>query len=366
MTNIVNKVLGDYVINAVSNTSEPGLRNMLNSRAVPVILDEAEAVGMEAKKRMQAIIQLARHTATHTKAQVAQGVAGGGASRAYSVATSFLMTSIVPQLAEAADNSRFCRIKLASGRKHQGFKDDIEVPAKRLLNDDFSDRWIGRMITRAKDYEETYEHMVHGLSLLGLERRLADVYGSFATGCWLMLRDGTPADEREAAAFISSEFNVLEQMLDSSQEISEDKDHTRLFSAIMSHEMRLDSGNMGAQLESLGTLLEIACGFQGEEDAITSQRAALETLRKYGIRPAIDTKIIKAGEDPATTILIHKKANPMHRILENTPYSENYADVMLQADDVKNGPPTRFGAGLGNARTIIVPIEHFGIGTDYE
>ena len=363
--NLVNTVLGDFVVNVLSNSTESGLRNLLSDRSVPVTFDEAEGENNASRARMQNVIALARHSAFKSNSVVAQGVIGGGGSRNYSIASTFLLTSIVPQLHEAADNTRFCRIKLASGRKHENFKNDIEVPALNLIDERFSDRWIGRMITRAKDYKATYMHMVHGLSLLGLERRLADVYGSFATGCWLMLRDGVPADEREASFFISSQFNVMADLLDVSSEVTEDKDHSRLFTALQSHEVRLDGrNNAGSRSEPLGVLLETACGYEGDDDATVSQNEAIEILKRLGIRPGVDDVPAKDGEI-ANTVLIHKNSQAIRDILEKTPYAVSYPDVMSQAEDVKMGKTTRFTAGLGLSRAIIVPLKLFSIGVDH-
>ncbi|MCW3782611.1 CHC2 zinc finger domain-containing protein [Defluviimonas sp. CAU 1641] len=363
VNNLIKPVLGDYVVNVLSNSSEPGIRNMLNGRSVPVIFDEAEGEDRDNRARMDAIIRMARHSAVESNSVVAQGVSGGGSHRYYSIASTFLMTSIVPQLEAAADRSRFARLQLASGRKHEGFTRDIEIPASALLTPEFSDRFIGRMIRRAGDYHKTYMHMVHGLCSLGLERRVADVYGTFATGCWLMLRDGIPADEREAAYFISSEFNVIEQMLDFNSEISEDKDHDRLFREIMSHEVRLDGRNAGSRSEQVGSLMEIACGYESEDDAIMSQDEAREVLLRYGMRPGIGDTPCLAGQ-VATHMLIHKNAAPIRNMLDKTPYARSYPDVMHQADGVKMGKTVRFGPGMGISRSIIVPLKHFSIGVD--
>lgn len=362
--NIVGKVLGDFAVSVVSNSSESGIRNFLVNRSVPVIFDEAEGEDMKDRKRMDDIIKMARYSSTEDDAVVAQGVSGGGAARGYKVASTFMLTSIVPGLEKSADQSRFARLKLSSGRKHDGFKNDIEIPALDLITKEFSDRWIGRILTRAKDYMATYRHMVHALSCLGLERRLADVFGSFATGCWLMMREGTPENEQEAVSFIATEFNVIEQLTDFSDVVSEDKDHTRLFAALQSHEVRLDGqNNAGARSELLGTILESACGYEGNDDAMLNGEEARKVLLRYGIRPGVGDKPAQDGE-VATTVLIHKNSQAIRSILEKTPYAHSYQDVMHQADDVKMGKTVRFGSGMPPSRSIIVPLKHFSIGVD--
>jgi hypothetical protein len=364
--NLVNKVLGDYVVNVLSNSSESGVRNLLEGRSVPVVFDEAEGEDRQSQQRMDGIIKMARHSAMRTNGVVAQGVAGGGASRRHSIDSTFMMTSIVPQLEAAADQSRFARIKLSSGRKHEGFKNEIEDPAMELITQEFSDRWIGRMLIRAKDYNETYRHMVHGLSMIGLERRLADVFGSFATGCWLMLCDGVPANARDAASFIAERFDVIDQLTDFNDEVVEDKDHNRLFSILQSAEVRLDGrNNSGATSVHLGSIMSIACGYPDNTDLMMGPEEAREILLRFGIRPARDGELIE-GDELANTLLIHKKSPQIRKILEDTPYARSYADVMHQGDGVRTGKTVRFGSGMSPSRTIIVPLKNFSIGDDNE
>lgn len=357
---LIQPVLGDYSLKVLANSSEPGIRNKLAGRAIPVVFDEAEGETRDNRDRMDAIIRMARHSAVENDAVVLQGVSGGGASREHSIASTFLMTSIVPQLAQAADQSRFARLQLSHGRNYQDFAREIEMPAFKLLTQKFSDRWVGRMITRASDYHETYIHMVHGLSLLGLSRRIADLYGTFATGCWLMLRDGTPENEREAALFLSQEFNVIEQILDFNEEVTSNKDHDRLFSEIVAYEVKLDGrNNAGTRSELMGAIIAVACGYDGDEGLLSATEAQ-EILLRHGMRPSIGENA-NIGEDAPTHMLIHKNAAPIRAILEKTSYARSYPDVMHQAEGVKMGKPQRFGLALGSSRSIVVPLKYFGI-----
>lgn len=354
LDNLINPALGDYAERVVSNTSEPGLRNILNNRSIPVIFDEAEGEDKDARKRMDGVLRLARHSASGNKAIVAQGVSGGGGSRFFSTSSTFLLTSILLQLEAAADKTRFGRARLASGHRYTAFVETIEEPAARLLTREFSDRLVARIVLRAPDYKETYQLMVEALCLRGVERRVADVYGTFATGAWLALRDGVPEDIGEAANFLGDKFNVVGQVMDFNEEMREDRDHHRVLREISSADLRIETRNSGAINMQVGGLLEVASGHVGEDDIMISQEEASEQLRKIGLRldaPDADGRYKR--------VLIHKNSPAIRNMLEKTPYARGYVDVIHQAEGVTMGPTTRFGPGIGSSRTIIVPLEYF-------
>lgn len=360
INNILSPVFGDYAFVVKGNSTESGLRNMLHGKSTPLIFDEAEGEETENRNRMNAIIKLARYSATEDRSVVAQGVQGGGGNKQYAIASTFLLCSITPQIEASADITRFARAHLAGGDNQMVFADKIERPARELLTPEFSDRMIARVVMNAKNYPKIYRHLVEALVEIGLERRLADVFGSLATGAWMLLRDDIPEDRYVAMAFLGDEFNIIQQIRSFGTEISEDKDHTRVFQILMSHQIRFESRQMGVRTERIGALLEVACGKPGDGDCVISEDEARAILQDHGIRPSLNNKPTKPGEI-ADGVLIHRKAPPLKTIFEKTPYNKAYADVMHQADDVKAVEPVRFGPSLSYSRPIMVPLKHFSI-----
>lgn len=354
LDHLINPALGDYAERVVSNTTEPGLRNMLNNRSIPVIFDESEGEDKEARKRMDTVLRMIRHATSGTKAKVLQGVSGGGGSRFFSTSSSFLLTSILLQLEAAADKTRFGRARLASGRRYTDFVETIEGPAAELLTPEFADRLVARIVLRAPDYRDTYKAMVEALCARGIERRVADVYGTFATGAWLALHDGAPEDMGEAADFLGREFDVVGQVEEHNDEMREDRDHHRVLREISSSELRIETRNGGPMTVQVGALLELAAGVVGEDDIVLSQDEAAEKLRSLGMR-------LDAPDDDGRhkRVFIHKNSPALRRMLEKTPYARGYVDVIHQAEGVELGPTMRFGSGIGSSRTIIVPLEYF-------
>lgn len=371
INHIVAPALGQYRFLVKSNSTESGIRNMLHARAVPLIFDEAEGEDGRDKIRMDDIIKLARHSATEGDSVVAQGTPGGQGQRHFSIASTFLLSSITPQLEAAADRSRFAKAHLAGGKELADFVRDIEGPAHDLLTQSFSDRMIARMLLRARDYTPTWRMMVEALTYhpgnrkkAFMERRIADVYGTFAAGAWLLLKEGAPADRDEAYRFIHEEFSVIEEISEFSSEVSADKDHDRVFKLVFSSEVRFESRNGGMRTERIGTLVAAACGLQLDDDVVIDPAEAAAILRNHGMRPGRGfgggpkDRAVSACSDGETPdcLLIHKKAPPIAALLEKTPYARSYADVMKHSKLVKSGTVSvRFGA-LGVDKPLCVDI----------
>lgn len=355
--NIIKPVLGHYAIRVKLNSTESGLRNILHSRAFPLVFDEAEG-GVDADRiRMASIMKLARHSATPGDSIVAQGVAGGNGQKFFSIASTFLLASITPQLEDSADKTRFARAKLGPGHKLNYFTRELERPARELLTPTFSARMIARMVMRAGSIGVVQAMMVHALTDLGLERRLADVFGTFAAGAWLLLEDDVPADSDVAMAWIEETFGIGSEIREFSDEITEDKDHVRLFRTIMAHEVRCETLNLGTRYYNIGSIIEMAVqGVEENEDGLDVKQAN-HHLMNIGIRLASGEKLAKEG-DPIDGLFIHKNSPRIHEILARTPYATSYIDVMQQAENVKKGPSIRFG-GLGTSRSEIVPLRYF-------
>lgn len=362
--NIIFPCLGSYAIRVKSNSTESGLRNILHSRAFPLVFDEAEGEMDGDSNRMASVLKLARHSATPGDSIVAQGVPGGNGQKFYSVASTFLLASITPQLEASADKTRFARAKLGPGHGFAKFTRELEKPAADLLTPEFSARMIARMVMRAGAMPQTQRMMVEALTQIGLERRLSDVWGTYAAGAWLLLKDGVPEDYHEAMEFIGENFGIEHEIREFADEIQEDKDHDRLFRAIMAYEVRVETLHLGARNFSIGAIIEMAVRPNEEDDEALDMKQATKKLADQGIRLAHKGAVAKEGQ-PVDGLLIHKYSPRILEMLRHTPYRNGYVDVIQQAGDVKNGPSVRFG-GLGTYRSVVVPMKHFPLADEEE
>lgn len=368
--NLIAPALGSYCLMVKANSTESGIRNSLNGKAFPLIFDEAEGETKADRERVDMIIRLARHSASEGSSVVLQGTSGGGGQRHFSIRSPFLFSSITPQLDASADKTRFAHAHLGEGRDLKEFVKDIEGPAQDLLTPEFSDRMIARIVMRARDYHATQAKMTEALTHFGLERRIVDVYGTFATGAWLMLEDGVPPTFVDAITFIQKHFDIVLQIKDFGSEVRSEKDHNRIFGILQSSVVQVDCRASGPRREPIGNLIASAAGYDAGDSPLTQQEA-IQALHHIGIRPvvtkagargAVDWRFIVDGEQ-ASAIVIHRNAAPLAAFLEKSGYARSYSQVMLQAMDVSTlDKVVRFAPSIGVGRAIVVPLANFSIG----
>lgn len=353
--NIVNRVLGPHCEMVKSNSTESGLRNLLHARSIPTVFDEAEGSSPRDKARMEEIISLARHTSSETDAVVAQGVSGGGASRRYEVSSMFFFASIATRIDKPSDKTRFARISLGPGLRGRDFVEQVEVPALKLMTDSFTDKFIARSVLRAKDAGEIIRVMTAALMLSGMERRVADVYGVFAAGAWMALRDGIPENEKMCLQFIKDEFGALEQIQSVNTDLSQDRDHDRVIRQILSSTRRIETANGPVSSEKVGILMQIVAGFSEKDDSLITVSDALRELNNMGIRPAKDGVACDPGEH-VTHFLLHRKSDAIRTILEKTPYETGFAELILQAPGVRVASGSTRFRGAAPERGLLIPL----------
>ena len=357
MENIIQPSQGEYVVHVKSNTSESGLRHVLDGQARPLMFDEAETENDSDRKRMNAILQLARHSATPGNSMVVQGVPGGNGRRFFSIASSFLLSSIMPHLVASADKTRFAHARLGDGHKLDYFAKHVETRAAELLTPDFSSRLIARMIMRAGSIRQVSKLMIRGLTALNIERRLADVWGTYAAGAWCLLEDGIPEDYSEALNWIEEVFDIKEEIIDMAAEIGDDTDHARLFRHLMAYELRCETVHLGTRNFNIGSILRMAI-FESQEGDLEREQAE-KRLMQIGIRLGHNQAVAKQDQK-IDCLIIHRNSPRISEILSQTPYASSYVDVIQQARNVIKGQVVHFG-GLGKYRSVIVPLEHFPV-----
>lgn len=353
--NIVNRILGPHCEMVKSNSTESGLRNLLHARFIPTGFDEAEGSSTRDKARMEEIISLARHTSSETSAVVAQGVSGGGSSRCYEVSSMFFFASIATRIDKPSDKTRFARISLGPGVRGQSFIEKIEVPALKLFTPTFTDKFIARAVVNGKNVADVIRVMTAALMLNGMERRVADVYGVFAAGAWMALRDGVPENEQACLNFISAEFGALEQIKSVNTDLSQDRDHDRVVRHILAANRRIETANGPVVSEKAGILMRIVAGLRDDDDTMVTISDALKELNNMGIRPAKDGVACEPG-DHVTHFLFHRKSDTIRQILEKTPYETGFSDLLLQAPGVRVASSSTRFRGAPPERGLLVPV----------
>lgn len=110
----INNLVFTNNIGIIENATSAGIRGEIDSSAISVILDEAEAGTIESKKRMSQIMELARQSSSNTGSRALRGTSTGE-SVSFLLNSLFILGSIQTSLNNAADISRFTVIDLEKG-----------------------------------------------------------------------------------------------------------------------------------------------------------------------------------------------------------------------------------------------------------
>ena len=81
------------VLGVLGQTTEAGIRQELRADALAVIFDEAEEDGEAARRRIQAVLALARQASSESGARTLKGTVHGGALQ-FRIRSMFCMASI--------------------------------------------------------------------------------------------------------------------------------------------------------------------------------------------------------------------------------------------------------------------------------
>jgi putative DNA primase/helicase len=124
MEEIISPILGDYKLYLKGNTTEAGIRQMLDHNALPVIFDEFEQMGGN-DYRTDGILDLCRQASSESSGEIMKG-SSSGKSIQYNPRFCALVSSIRINLSNDADHSRFTVLDLDEPNR-EGYPDLIKL-----------------------------------------------------------------------------------------------------------------------------------------------------------------------------------------------------------------------------------------------
>ncbi len=333
-SHIVRKILGKFSLFVELNTTEPGLRRLLQADALPVIFDEAEQDGGAAAERMKSLMGLVRQASTNSEAVVAKADGRGGVD-IFRVRSMFCWQSINTAMASQADISRTEVLEL---REHSRPDDvpfaDIKTIIREHIGDDFGPRLIARSVSLIPQIRANAELFSDAISAMpGQTRRRADQVGILLAGAY-SLHSSRVLTPEQAAKFAAEDEWVAETV-----PAVESRDEMQLIGTIMAHSVRVAPNDY-----TVSRLVQCALG--AEPESVVSKSAAREALLAIGL---------KFVEHEGRWGLAVSNSHPRLRsILARTPWSASWARALARIPGTVALGPQRFGTMLV-ARAVWLP-----------
>ena len=339
LNRFIMPLLGDFAITIEGATTEAGIRQGLNSDALPVVFDEAESNERTDKLRMQGILALARIASTESSARILKGSANGEVTR-YTIRSMFLLSSISTALKQGADKSRFAQLTL---RPNDAAEDAARRQAEwKVLKGDltatvtleYAASLQARTVSLIPQIRASVEIFTDAAASYFNSQRLGDQYGTLLAGAWSLMSSevATPAD---ALGFIqSADWSIY-------SEPTETPDELRCIQAILQHPIRVEL-EPGSTTRTIGELVDLAA-MRANEMIITSTLAQT-LLNRHGLRVDVDR------------LMVSNNSTALARILSDTPWSHSWNQILLRLPGAYRLGMTRFSGAGGRARAVSLSL----------
>lgn len=342
LDNVLAPLVGPIALQVLSKTSEAGIRQTLNSDAMPVIFDEFEREDAAAAIRVQGVLDLMRQASSESEKKIIKGTQQQTSARAFRIRSCFAFSSINVGLAHAADESRVTVLALQP-------PDAIDVAAQAsfmalgqrvaaLITPDYADGMLTRsvgLLGAIRQNAETFAVAVAGH--MGT-RRLGDQLGALLAGAY-SLHSNKIITDGEAVAYLKRE-----DWGDDASGGDVVRDEYRLLSYLTAHRVRLSLGNGPTMEVTMGRLLSASFG---ADDRVPRDTAELE-LRDYGIR--VQTK-------PPIGAWVSTNHPTLAKMLTGTPWGANWSRALARLPAAVSASATVIRFGLGHrSRAVWLPI----------
>lgn len=331
LKNVVRRCLGRFQLALQSKTTEPAVRQALESDAIPVVFDEFEAENEQERARIQAIIDLMRSASSDDGGMIAKGSAGGK-SVFYAVRSAFAVASIAQTLEMHSDVSRITTLGMKKS------EDTAKRANAKFIDEELTDEWVQGLHSRTIGLLPTIMENIKVFSEavateLG-DTRIGDQLGTMLAGAYSLYSRGV-IEYDAALAFVRRHDWAEERSKD------ESKDEYRLLNALLEHLNKFDAGRMQVE-RSIGELVYIAAGIS--DDPVVTVEKAESRLAQIGMG-------FKDGYFSVSSTSGYVR----NTALRNTPWAKSYFKVLARLDGAIITEPTRLTAGVPQ-RSLAIPV----------
>jgi len=356
LNELAGRCLGPLSVRPEGSSTEAGIRQQIQSEAIPVLFDEAEAQGRQGVDRRNMIIQMMRSASTDGGGKLFKGTANHQA-HAFKIQSQFMLASIGVSLTEAADATRCLVLELENGvlltpeAQSDNIKRFREIErAIAALPEDMPQKLLCRMLHHAHDVRALADRAAECLMRkLGAStiRRVGDLLAAPLSGLWFLTHDAAPTDAQlnqwlelynltpwhGATSILPTDeaTGVLAYIADINQRVEWNHDQE--------HKIAAGSGE-----RTIGTMLAyLATGFT--DDHKLSRPECQRVLADIGLK----------YEAADNGVWISPQNNTLSKLMLNAPYGADYIRVIKQHPAAKVSPKAfRIGNKLG--RNIWVPL----------
>lgn len=328
---------------AQGNSTEAGLRQTLNSDALPVLFDESEQNNEREESRVQNVLALIRQASSESGAQTFKGTAGGKAMH-FHVRSMFCLASIQVGIKQQADRERLTvlalRPKHDDGGTGEAAAQWVDLQDRLHVMGRNADVIRPRLIRRAIDLLPTTLRNIETFVRVATEHfgnaRTGDQYGTLLAGAWSLTSTGLAS--REDALEMIQSYEWAEYT-----ESQEQDEASRALQALLEAKIRIASSEYSvSELALKAANLQSSCLMEVGD--------ANDLLRRHGMKVVGDKMM-----GPAPQLLVSNNSFALTKLLNGTPFAADLRGQLLRVKGVTKHPKAERFSGYVN-KCVAVPI----------
>ncbi len=338
---IIKTFMGDFFVDAQSETTEAGIRQFLKADALPVIFDEAESEDRKAQERMQSVLNIMRASSTSDSGKIIKGSSHGTAAQ-FNIRSCFAFASIGANLTQRSDISRITVLEIkpdTSADKKQHW-----IETQKLFSEIDSQEYIDSFQSRALKLLPVILHNAKIFSSAAAaeldNQRAGDQLGALLAGAYSLTSNKEISFEN-ASKWIRERDWSEERLMDST------RDEVKLINYIMDSELEVE-GMYGKRRMTIGELVKIASG-DIRPDPMDYGMPSTENIKSSLNRSGLKIS--------ARNLVISDSSQSLKKILSNTPYSKNYHTILSRVNGAEKIDSTVFASHI-QVRATQIPLDY--------
>lgn len=337
--NIVSRLIGETGYSVQSETTEAGLRQLLQHDALPVIFDEAEGEDRRAGERMDNVMALMRAASSDDGGIMVKGTSGGQA-KTYQIRSCFAFASINVQVKHQSDRTRVTILEMArppeKGKQKRWRK--FVKDWSHLITDEFVDRLQARIINMIPIIHKNAKTFAAAAAAHLGEQRQGDQLGALFAGAYALVNDGLITFDHAIGW-----LKMLDEEQDTFREerlLEETRDEMMLFTHLMDQIVRVD-GYHGTVQRQIGEMVKLAqSGMTASDMGATDAKLHLS---RHGFKVEGDF------------LYISNYSDFIKKLLRDTAWAKNHNKILLRIDGATSAQDVRFESGTKH-RAVKIPL----------
>ena len=337
MREIAIRCLGPLAFEVLGPTTEPGIRQTLQSDARPVVFDEAEPDNQRSATSIEAVLQLMRQSSSDGSAKIVKGTSAG-TSVSFAIRSCFLLASINVPVKQESDSSRITVLSLKKRNSIENqtrFKTVVEPKVKQVLTEQFCLDLQARAVQNIRVIRANTETFSIAVGNFLRDQRKGDQMGAMLAGAYLLVSDDLVTIEQ-------AEQWVAEQVWDDIVAGKESSDEERLMAKLMESRIMVRDGKYNIE-RNLAELIENAS--LRTTDVDVTKETAESILNRIGIRTGY--------VEEELCVFFSNSHSGIRELLEDSPWVANWGRTLLRIDGAaKTAKTVNFKGSVTRATSI--------------